>query len=187
MDYSALDDNTLIRLIAHAKPEALSILYDRYCRLVFSVALNVVSDRISAEEITQDVFLRVWENAKTYKEAQAKVSTWLTKIARNRAIDVLRSYKARPEQHAVDWADLSPREIRNNNTPQKVAELTLQKERVRAAVAQLPEDQKHALKLAYFQGYTHREVAQLLGEPLGTVKTRIRLAMLKLRELLQDE
>jgi len=187
VDYTRLDDNTLIRLIAHAKPEALSVLYDRYCRLVFSVALNVVHDRASAEEITQDVFLRVWENAKTYKQDQAKVSIWLTRIARNRAIDVLRWHSVRPEQHTVDWADLTPQEMRNNDTPQKAVELTLQKERIRAAVAQLPEDQKRALKLAYFQGYTHQKVAELLGEPLGTVKTRIRLAMLKLRKLLQNE
>jgi RNA polymerase sigma-70 factor (ECF subfamily) len=187
VDYSVLDDNTLIRLIARAKPEALSALYDRYRRLVFSVTLNVLGDRASAEEVTQDVFLRVWENAKTYKEEQAEVNIWLTRIARNRAIDVLRSRSTRQEQYTVDWAELNPQAMPSNDNPQKAAELTLQKERIRAAVAQLPEDQKHALKLAYFQGYTHQEIAELLGEPLGTIKTRVRLAMLKLRNLLQNE
>jgi RNA polymerase sigma-70 factor (ECF subfamily) len=187
VDYSVLDDNTLIRLIAHAKTEALSALYDRYSRLVFSVALAVVSDRALAEEVTQDVFLRVWENAKIYKEDQAKVRTWLTRITRNRAIDVLRLQSARPEQHTADWAELNPQAMYSNDTPQKAVELTLQKERVRAAIAQLPEEQKDVLKLAYFQGYTHREIAELLNEPLGTVKTRVRSAMLKLRNLLQDE
>ncbi len=187
MDYTRLNDIILIRLVAHAKTEALSVLYDRYYRLVFGVALNVVHDRALAEEITQDVFLRVWENATTYKEDLVKVKTWLLKIARNRAIDVLRSYRSRPERHAVDWAVLTPQEMHNTDNPQKAAELTLEKERIHAAIAQLPEAQKRALTLAYFQGYTHQEVAQQLDEPLGTVKTRIRRAMLKLRKLLQDE
>ena len=111
----------------------------------------------------------------------------MTRITRNRAIDVLRRRSAHPEQHTADWAELIPSEMHNTDTPQKAVELTSQKERVRAAIAQLPDDQKQMLKLAYFQGYPHREIAKLLNEPLGTVKTRIRLAMLKLRNVLQDE
>jgi RNA polymerase sigma-70 factor (ECF subfamily) len=187
VDYSTLDDSTLIRLVAHTKAEALSELYDRYSRLVFSLALAVIKDHALAEEITQDVFLRVWENAKTYKADQAKVSVWLTRITRNRAIDVLRQRSAHPEEHTADWAKVIPSEMHNTNTPQKAVELTSQKERIRAAIAQLPEDQKQALQLAYFQGYTHQEIAKLLNTPLGTVKTRIRLAMLKLRDVLQEE
>lgn len=174
-------------MIAHAKTEALSELYDRYFRLVFSIALAVINDRSVAEEVTQDVFLRVWEHANTYKEDQAKVSIWLTRITRNRAIDVLRWHRAHSEQHTADWAKLIPSEMHNTETPQQAVELTLQKERVQAAIAKLPEEQKQVLKLAYFQGYTQQEIAKLLNTPLGTVKTRTRLAMLKLRELLQDE
>jgi RNA polymerase sigma-70 factor (ECF subfamily) len=187
VDYSNLDDNTLIRLIAHAKTDALSELYDRYFRQVFGLALAVIKDRALAEEITQDVFLRVWTNAKTYKEGQAKVSVWLMRIARNRAIDILRGRKAHPEQQRITLEQSRPSERTSHDTPQKALELTLQKERIQAAVAQLPEDQQHVVTLMYFHGYTQQEIADLLKTPLGTVKTRARLAMLKLRELLQDE
>ena len=187
MDYSNLDDSTLMRLIAHAKTDALSELYDRYFRQVFGLALAVIKDRALAEEITQDVFLRVWTNAKTYQEDQAKVSVWLMRIARNRAIDVLRGRKAHPEQQTIALEYSHPSERTSQDTPQKALELTLQKERIQAAVAQLPEDQQHVITLMYFHGYTQQEIADLLKTPLGTIKTRARLAMLKLRELLQDE
>ena len=187
MDYSNLDDSTLIRLIAHAKTDALSELYDRYFRQVFGLALAVIKDRALAEEITQDVFLRVWTNAKTYKEDQAKVSVWLMRIARNRAIDVLRGRKAHPEKQTIALEYSRPSEKTSHDTPQRALELTLQKERIQTAVAQLPDDQQHVVTLMYFHGYTQQEIADRLKTPLGTIKTRARLAMLKLRELLQDE
>lgn len=187
MDYATLDDRTLIRSIAHARTEAFRALYARYSHLVFNIALAAIKDRRLAEEVTQDVFLSVWENAKTYREDQAKVSVWLTRIARNRVIDVLRWRHAHPEVPTADWAEVIPSAMHNTETPQKAVELTLQKERIRAAIAQLPDDQQHVLTLAYFQGYTQQEIAKLLNTPLGTVKTRIRLAMLKLRNVLQDE
>ncbi len=187
MDHSTLDDETLIRLIAHAQADALSALYDRYNRLVFSLALNVVGDYETAEEITLDVFTRVWERARTYRAEQAKVSTWLTSITRYRAIDELRRRGARPEQYSLEWAEVSPDAMPRVNGPETAAELALQRQRVRAALAELPEEQQQVLALAYFKGYTHREIAEALEQPLGTVKTRIRLAMQKLRETLQDE
>lgn len=187
MDYSTLDDETLIRLIAHANADALSELYDRYNRLAFSLALNVVGDYAAAEEVTLDVFTQVWEKARTYRADRAKVSTWLTSIARHRSIDVLRREGSRLEQRSVSWAEVTPTAEPRVNGPEGTAELSIQRQRVRAAVAQLPEEQKQVLALAYFQGDTHREIAEALNQPLGTVKTRIRLAMQKLREMLQDE
>jgi RNA polymerase sigma-70 factor (ECF subfamily) len=187
VDHSTLDDETLIRLVAHAQADALSALYDRYNRLVFSLALNVVGDYETAEEITLDVFTRVWERARTYRAEQAKVSTWLTSITRYRAIDELRRRGARPEQHSLEWAEVAPDAMPHVNGPETAAELALQRQRVRAALAELPEEQQQVLALAYFKGYTHREIAEELEQPLGTVKTRIRLAMQKLRETLQDE
>ena len=187
MNYTTLDDEALIRLVVRAQADALSELYDRYSRLVFSLALNVVGDRATAEEITLDVFTRVWEKAETYRSDQAKVSTWLTSITRHRSIDVLRRQNARPEQHSVNWAEVSPEDMPSVNSPEEATELAQRQERVRAAIAELPPDQKQALALAYFKGYTHREIAQALDEPLGTVKTRIRLAMHKLRGMLHDE
>lgn len=187
VDYSTLDDETLVRLIAHAQADALGALYDRYNRLVFGLALNAVGDYGTAEEITLDVFTHIWEKAGTYRAERAKVSTWLTSIARHRAIDVLRRRGARPEQHSVSWAEVSPTAMPRVNGPEGATELALQRQRVHAAIAELPEEQQQVLALAYFKGYTHRQIAEELDQPLGTVKTRIRLAMQKLRQMLQDE
>ena len=187
MDYSRLDDETLIRLIVRAQADALGALYDRYNRLVFSLALNVVGDHATAEEITLDVFTRVWEKATTYRAEQAKVSTWLTSITRHRTIDELRRRRVRPEQHVVEWAAVSPDSMPHVNGPEIITELTIQRQHVRAALAKLPEEQKETLILAYFKGYTQREIAEALDQPLGTVKTRIRLGLQKLRKMLQEE
>lgn len=183
MDYSTLDDATLIALIAHTHTRALSELYVRYHRLVFSLAVNSVRDYATAEEVTLDVFTRVWEKAATYRANQAKVTTWLVTITRNCAIDVLRQRNARLEREAT-WAEVSSPDAGN---PAEMVELALQRERVRAAIAQLTPEQKQALALAYFGGYTHHQIAEALAQPLGTVKTRIRLAMQKLRQILQDK
>jgi RNA polymerase sigma-70 factor (ECF subfamily) len=187
VDYSTLDDETLIKLIVRAHADALSELYDRYSRLTFSLALNLIGDYATAEEITLDVFARVWEKAATYRPEQAKVSTWLISITRYRAIDVLRRRGSRPEQHSVSWAEVSSDAMISTDGPEEATELTIQRQRVRAAIAELPPDQKQVLALAYFNGYTHRQIAETLNQPLGTVKTRIRLAMQKLRQMLQDE
>ncbi len=188
MNYTALDDKTLIALIAQAQPNALDELYSRYSRLVYSLALHMVSEPATAEEITLDVFTRVWEKANTYRAEQAQVNTWLVSMTRHRAIDWLRRQKVRLDQHSLTWAEISPEaEPHSNGTPEQRVEISLRKQRVRAAVAQLPPDQQEALALAYFKGQSHREIAETLGQPLGTVKTRIRLGMQKLRQLLQDE
>lgn len=187
MDYTALEDETLLRLVSEDHAEALSELYDRYGRLVFSVALHVVGERSTAEEITLDVFVLVWEKAGTYRTDRSKVTTWLTSITRHRAIDVLRRQGSRLEQHSVSWTTVSPTDRPVVDSAEDAADLSLQRARVRAAVAQLPADQRQALTLAYFKGYTQRQIAEALDQPLGTVKTRIRLAMQKLRRLLQEE
>jgi RNA polymerase sigma-70 factor (ECF subfamily) len=186
VDYTTFDDQALIRLITGGREEALSELYDRYNRLVFSLALNVVRDAATAEEIVLDVFTRIWEKAGTYRSDQAKVSTWLTSITRYRAIDVLRRQGARPEKDSVSWTDLPLSAHPHVAGPEPAAELAFRRERMRTAIADLPEEQRNALALAYFQGYTQREIAEATDQPLGTVKTRIRLAMQKLREALQD-
>jgi len=186
-DRISYDDETLIRHIAQAQVEAFGQLYDRYSRLVFSVAFAIVGDRATAEEITLDVFTRVWQRAGQYRADRAKVSTWLTHITRHHAIDVLRRRAARPEQYSVSWEEMPPGAQVSANSPDEAIEITMQRERVRAAIAQLPQDQKTALALAYFKGYTHSQIAKALELPLGTVKTRIRSAVQKLRRLLQDD
>ncbi len=186
MNYTSFDDNALLQFLTHKQSEALSVLYDRYGALVFSVAFGVVKDRNSAEEVTQDVFLRVWDHADLYDRKQASFKSWLTRIARNRAIDVLRKDRLRPERIALEWADPSLQHATNGKNPSHAVELQFEQERVRKAVSALPEEQGLALQLAFLQGYTHQEIATQLQTPLGTVKTRIRLGMKKLRDILQN-
>jgi RNA polymerase sigma-70 factor (ECF subfamily) len=187
LDYRQLTDRTLVELVIQDDPDALGELYDRYHRLVYSLALNTVRDNSAAEEITQDVFIRIWEKANTYQPERAKFSTWLTSIARYRSIDRLRRRGARPEQESVSWAEVSVSSQPIVDGPEETAAIRLQQERVRAAIAEIPPEQQEPIALAYFRGLSHRQIAEALDLPLGTVKTRIRLAMEKLRDLLSDE
>jgi len=187
MDYKKFDDQTLLRLITKQNEQALSELYDRLVRLVYSIALNALSEHTLAEEVTQDVFFRVWKNATSYDPKHSKVVTWVAGITRNRAIDEFRRLKIRPESKLSSWA-LEDFDILDESADFETGiELKQEQSRVRKGISQLPPEQQQALSLAYFQGYSHREIAEILDEPLGTIKTRIRLAMRKLRGFLEQE
>jgi RNA polymerase sigma-70 factor (ECF subfamily) len=186
-DYARYDDEKLISLIAQLQTEALDQLYDRYNHPIFSLALMIVGDRATAEEVTLDVFMRVWQKASSYRADQAKVSTWLTHITRHHAIDVLRRRAVRPDQYALSLDEITPGAPVPTQDPGELAEQSLRRERIRAAIARLPADQRQALTLAYFGGYTQTQIAETLKQPLGTIKTRLRLAMQKLRDFLRDE
>lgn len=162
----------------------MEALYDRYNRLVFSVAFAVVGDRSVAEEVTLDVFVHVWRGAKTYDPTRAKVSTWLVAIARHHAIDVLRWQSARLDSKSLFLEDLPSQDDPDPPDPEEQAQRSLERKFVRGALEELPTDQRQALFLAFFKGYSHQQIAEVLHQPLGTVKTRIRLAMQKLRTLL---
>lgn len=172
--------------IARGDERALSDLYDRYSRLVFSIAYGVVQNRETAEEVTLDIFVRVWEKAEIYDPHQARLSTWLGSMTRNRAIDQLRRAKVRL-QHTAEWPDAGEELVAGGELPEAMAQLRSDQARVRTAIASLPADQRQALALAYFSGYSHAQIAQALDLPLGTVKGRIRAAMQKLRSLLDEE
>lgn len=187
MNDSKQDDASLIGLIAGAQTEALGELYDRYNRLVFSVAFAILSDHAAAEEVTMDVFVRVWRGAGTYRLELGKVSTWLVAITRHHAVDVLRRQNSRPDTNSLYLNNTFPADNHVNHAPEEETELRSQRELVRKAVAQLPPDQRQALILAFFRGYTHEQIAEKLNQPLGTIKTRIRLAMQKLRRLLENQ
>ncbi len=187
MDYSRLNDETLIRLIAHSQENALSELYDRYSRLVYSVALNILDDPQRAEEVTQDVFERVWEKAMTYRADEGRVVSWLASIARHRSIDLFRHTRSRHENLEISWQEAESIALTDGNNTEWEAYLHQRQKAIRDAVAQLPPEQRQALGMAYFLGYSHQEIAEALHEPLGTIKTRIRLAMQKLRQLLDEE
>jgi RNA polymerase sigma-70 factor (ECF subfamily) len=188
VDYSNLTDEGLLALISRRDVDALSELYRRYNRVVYSLAVQMLADPGLAEEIALDVFTRVWEQGHTYRADRAKVSTWLTSITRYRCIDILRRQKTRPTiQQIPNWDETFQQPAPVKDNPEEMAELSIQQARLRAALNQLPTDQKMALALAYFRGLTHRQIADALNQPLGTIKTRIRLALKKMREVLEDE
>ena len=187
MDYTRLNDETLLRLITRSQEAALSELYDRYSRLVYSVALNTLGDSDRAEEVTQDVFERVWEKASTYSAEQGRVVNWLSSISRHRSIDFFRQTRSHHEELQITWQDAEEADLPDSQNVEWEVDLVQRQQRIRWAVAQLPAEQKQALGMAFFQGLSHPEIAAASGEPLGTIKTRIRLGMQKLRTLLQDE
>jgi RNA polymerase sigma-70 factor (ECF subfamily) len=178
------DDQVLMQRIARGDQQALAQLYDRYGRLVYGLARSVVGDAAAAEEVTQDAFTRVWTRAATYQAEQGRPLTWLMRITRNRAIDELRSRSGRPQARSISWLEEElPDEGRG---PAEEVELAMRRKRVAGAIAALPGEQRRVLALAYFQGNTHQEIAAILKQPLGTVKTRLRSAMKRLRALLEE-
>jgi RNA polymerase sigma-70 factor (ECF subfamily) len=178
-------DYELLRAIAGGDEAALATLYDRYSRLVMNIAFGVLGDQAMAEEVAFDIFMRVWQNADRYDPSLAKVPTWLARLARNGAIDRMRRESVRPSAHSVAFSDNAVQPaLRASGDTEAAAHLALEQQRVRAAVAQLPVEQRQALALAYFQGYTHREIAELLDLSPGTVKSHIRSGLVRLREVL---
>jgi RNA polymerase sigma-70 factor (ECF subfamily) len=179
---ASLDSGELILLIqsvAGGRPQALADLYDRTSRQVFALAYRVLKDRQVAEEVVLDVFLQVWRSAQGYDVARARPLGWLFTIARSRALDALRARRVRVRRED----ELAPGhpEVEPAPTPPERLDLTDRQGRVRRALAELPADQKLAVHLAYFEGLSHTEIAQRTGASLGTVKTRLRLGMQKLR------
>jgi RNA polymerase sigma-70 factor (ECF subfamily) len=187
VDYAQLEDDKLLRLISRAEAKALDELYGRYSRLVFSIALHVAGERATAEEITLDIFTTVWQKAHTYRPDRGNVRIWLSSMARNRAIDRLRRERVRLDSQSLPWSEITNSPSSNEQDPETAVDLNLRQQQIRAALTQLPAEQRQVLALAYYQGYTQQEMAKLYNLPLGTVKTRIRLAMQKLRYLLEDE
>jgi RNA polymerase sigma-70 factor (ECF subfamily) len=184
MPYGEPDDIELLRRMARGEISALRELYARHGRLVYGLALRIIADPETAEEICQDVFLRAWEKAGTYRSEKAQVRTWLARIARNRSIDALRRRGSRDARARDAWEELKAAAAEPSGDPASPVEKGEVRERVSRAVLSLPPEQREALSLAFFEGWTHRQIADATGEPLGTVKSRIRSAMLKLRELL---
>jgi RNA polymerase sigma-70 factor (ECF subfamily) len=173
-----------IERCAAGDQSALAQLYDESSSLVFSLAFRVLGDRADAEEITSDVYAQVWRQAATYDPSRGKASTWLATLVRSRAIDRLRSRGARDK---YEIPDVRLESIGTGQTsPERETEFAQRRRRVVSALATLSEEQREVIQLAFFSGLTHSELADRLGQPLGTVKTRIRLGMLKLREQLEE-
>lgn len=178
------DDAALLARIAARDPAAVGELYDRYGRTVFGVLYRLLGSPESAEEVAQDVFHAVWRRAASYRPDRGSVRTWLLSITRNAAIDWRRTKGKRLEREAA--IDEAAELVEEQRVDDRVI-ASLRAERVRSAVQSLPDEQRVVLSLAYWSGLSQAEIAERIGAPLGTVKSRVRLAMIKLRESLRVE
>ena len=185
--HRADEDAELVAALATDEVTALEQLYDRYSALVYSIALRVLRDHTLAEDVTQEVFLRLWRQPASFDPGRGRFISWISSVARNRALDELRKVtRRRGAEDQTEEAVLDlPGEARGED-PQAELELSEERARVRAAMAELPPAQRQVIELAYFSGLTQMEIAERTGDPLGTIKTRIRLGMRKLREALTD-
>lgn len=165
---------------AHGDHTALAALYDQSNRLVHAVVYRILADQADAEEVTLDVYTQVWKNAKTFDATRGTVTSWLITLARSRAIDRLRSVQSRHRRQ--DSSDQLVTMASGDSTPEETSLLKQTRNHVLGAMEHLPEEQKAVIHMAYYGGLSHNEIAGQLGIPLGTIKTRIRLGMLKLRE-----
>jgi len=178
-------DEELMRRVAEGDSDALAQLFRRYAGAVYSLACRMLNDREGAEELLNEAFVRVWRQAPSFDARRGKFSTWLMSVSRNLGIDQLRSRRARPQRSdplTPNDPDLDPVDERGD-----VERDVWQAERrrlIRQALRELPPAQREALELAYFEGLTQSEISTRLGDPLGTTKTRIRLGLQKLRDLL---
>lgn len=182
---AALDDKELIGAIVDGQSAALSELYDRFSGMLMALSQRILHDPADAEEVLQETFLQVWNQAARYDSKRSSVSTWLVLIARSRSIDRLRSRQVK--QRTVLAATREKPDV--HTSPKGVSNVLGQerRHRLRGEMAKLPAEQRQVLELAFYNGLTQSEIAEQTGIPLGTVKTRTLLAMKKLRAVLRDE
>ncbi len=177
-------DERLIAAVAAGDGWALSKLYERDRRLVLWTAYKTMHDSASAEEIAQEVFYKLWRCAREYQPERGRFSTWLISITRNACIDELRHRRARPVLEPVD--DETKLDAASEANGEDNLDHILERTRVANALAHIPAEQRHVIELAFFEGLSHPEIASRCGDPLGTVKTRLRLGMEKLKGLLEE-
>jgi RNA polymerase sigma-70 factor (ECF subfamily) len=181
-DPAAAGDEFLLRRVAAADERALAELYDRWVVTVHALVARIVSDPEDAEDVVEDVFWQAWRQAARYEGARGSVGTWLMTIARSRALDRLRARRRRREELLEEWV-IDDRPGAGTDLAANV-EASERRARVLAALDALPPEQRQVLEMAYFEGMSQTEIADRTDQPLGTIKTRVRLAMQKLRERL---
>jgi RNA polymerase sigma-70 factor, ECF subfamily len=186
-EYQELEDRQLIQRVALGEKAALEELYSRYSTSVYSLARFMLRQEALAEEASQDIFLNIWLKASSYKPERGEPRAWIMSVAHHKVVDIIRSRRRNinmTDPKDYETLDLLPS---GQMSTADEAELNLERERIRRALTILPEAQREVIVLAYFHGLSQSEIAERLGQPLGTVKTRVRLAMQKLRAELEED
>jgi len=179
-DLAHLSDEALVLLVARSDEVALGELYDRFGRVAYGLALRILRDEALAEDAVQDAFLGLWRSAGSFIPERAKASTWILTLVHRRAVDLVR----REQRRRAEPIEGAPEPA--VGSAEEAAWLRLDRERVQGALAQLPDQQREAIELAYYGGYTQSELAERLGQPLGTIKSRMFSGLTRLRELLDE-
>ena len=178
-----LSDEALVALVARGDEGALAALYDRFGRVAYGLALRILRDRALAEDAVQESFVALWRGAHRFVAERGKASTWVLTLVHRRAVDLVR----REERRRTEPLEHAPAAEAATGGADEEAWLRLRRERVQEALHRLPDNQREALELSYYGGFTQTQLAERLGEPLGTIKSRMFTGLAKLRELLDDE
>ena len=179
-DHAHLSDEALVALVARGHESALAELYDRLGRVAYGLAFRILRDESLAEDAVQEGFLNLWRSAAGFVPERAKASTWVLTLVHRRAVDLVR----REQRRRAEPIEGAPEPA--VGSAEEAAWLRLDRERVQDALAQLPDQQREAIELAYYGGYTQSELAERLGQPLGTIKSRMFSGLTRLRELLDE-
>jgi RNA polymerase sigma-70 factor (ECF subfamily) len=181
-DLAHLSDEAVVALVARSDEVALGELYDRFGRIAYGLALRVLRDPGLAEDAVQEAFLQIWRGAERFVPERAKASAWIMTLVHRRAVDVVRREERRRAEPLEDAAAVAGAE----GSAEDLAWLRFERERVQAALSLLPDQQREALELAYYGGFTQSELAERLGQPIGTIKSRMFAGLTRLRELLDS-
>jgi RNA polymerase sigma-70 factor (ECF subfamily) len=172
-----LNDGALIAAVRSGNQEAMAQLYDRYSAVVYSVALRVLGETGAAEDVLQEIFMQLWRTPGAFDASRGNLAPWLAVITRNRAVDTLR--KRRPQTEITETIVSVEPDLASQTDRGRVTE------KVRSVLKEMPGPQRQALEMAYFEGYSHSEISEKTGEPLGTIKTRIRTGLMLLRKAVE--
>ena len=187
VEYQELEDRQLIHRIAQLDKGALEALYGRYVTPVYSVAMFMLRHPALAEEATQEIFLNIWLKASSFKADRGEPRPWIMSVAHHKVVDLIRSRRRTLTMtNPADYETLDLLPADQTSTEEQV-EQNLERERILKAMSELPEAQREVIMLAYFEGYSQSEMAKKLTQPLGTIKTRVRLGMQKLRTILEQD
>jgi RNA polymerase sigma-70 factor (ECF subfamily) len=177
-----VDDTSLLRAIQHGDQDAVATLYDRYAGVAYGLALRITGNATTAEDVVQEAFVSLWKQAPRFDPARGQVRSWLLTIVHHKGVDAVRRQAGRPERALPEGAEDF---IEAAGRPEELAEMVLDAEAVREAVRLVPDDQRRVIEMAYFAGMTHVEIAEATRVPLGTVKSRLRIGLEKMREYLR--